>query len=91
MEGIDIHNGQTECKIYIKDKKNIEGIKEKFSVITNSKTGRAKLGSKLAKKEYNYLKKNGELDLFDLRRDSQTLVMNKKSVAEADAVKRAQE
>ena len=48
--------------------------------MVNRKTGGGKLGSKLSEKEYNHLKTSGELNLFDLRRDPQTLAMNQKSV-----------
>lgn len=85
-EIVDIHHDGTNCQVSIKDQKNIEGLKEKFLVITDSETGLVKLGSKLSFKEYNHFKKNGELDLFE---DPQRLAMNKKSVAEADALKRA--
>lgn len=37
-------------------------------------------GSTLSEQEYSNLKETGELDLFDLKRDPQTLVMNKKSI-----------
>ena len=45
----------------------------------------------LTEQEYSNLKKTGEIDLSDLRRDPQTLVMNKKSVEEAEALSRAKD
>ena len=86
-----IHQKQTKCKVYIQNKKNFDGVDEKFGIITNVKTGLAMLTSPLSDEEYSHLKENSELNLFDLRRDPQTLVMNRKGVSEADALYRAQE
>jgi hypothetical protein len=49
------------------------------------------LSSTISKEEYDNVKNTGELDLFDLRRDPQYLVINKKSVTEADILSRAKD
>ena len=49
------------------------------------------MGSTLTEQEYSNLKKNGEIDLSDLRRDPQTLVMNQKSIQEAETLSRAKD
>lgn len=91
LDGVDIHHGQKLCKVYIQDVKNSDGTQEKRALIADSETGRAFLGSPLSKPEYSNLKKTGELDLFDIRRDPQTLAMNQKGIREAEILSRAQD
>lgn len=55
------------------------------------KTSRAYLGSTLTEQEYSNFKKTGEIDLSDLQRDPQTLVMNQKTIQEAEALSRAKD
>ena len=49
------------------------------------------LGSRLTQQEYLTLKETGKLDLFDLQRDPQTLVMNQKSIQKAKVLSRAKD
>jgi hypothetical protein len=79
LDGVHIHRQQKNFKVYIKDIQTSDGRHEKLALIVDGKTGRSSLGSILTKEEYSNLKKNGEINLSDLRRDPQTLVMNKKS------------
>lgn len=88
LDGIHIHREQKNCKVYIM---NSETSGEKVVVIADSQTGRAYLGSILTEAEYSNLKKTGEIYLFDLRRDPQTLVLNQKSIQEADSLSRAKD
>jgi len=91
LDGIHIHREQKNCKVYIKDIETSDGTQKKLALITDTETGRAYLGSTLTEQEYSNLKKTGEIDLSDLRRDPQTLVMNQKSIEEAEALSRAKD
>lgn len=91
LDGIHIHREQKNCKIYIKDLETIDGTQKKLALIADTETGRSYLGSTLTEQEYSNLKKTGEIDLSDLRRDPQTLVMNQKSIKEAEALSRAKD
>lgn len=91
LDGIHIHREQKNCKVYIKDIETIDGTQKKSALIADTETGRSYLGSTLTEQEYSNLKKTGEIDLSDLRRDPQTLVMNQKSIQEAEALSRAKD
>ena len=91
LDGIHIHREQKNCKVYIKDIETSDGTQKKLALIADTETGRAYLGSTLTEQEYSNFKKTGEIDLFDLRRDPQTLVMNQKSIQEAEALSRAKD
>lgn len=91
LDGIHIHREQKNCKVYIKDIETSDGTQEKLALIADTKTGRSYLGSTLTEQEYSNLKTTGEIDLSDLRRDPQTLVMNQKSIQEAEALSRAKD
>lgn len=91
LDGIHIHREQKNCKVYIQDIKTSDGTQKKLAVIADIETGRAYLGSTLTEQEYSNLKKTGEIDLSDLRRDPQTLVMNQKSIQEAEVLSRAKD
>ena len=88
---IDIHYNQTECNLYIKNHKNNSGKEKKFLVLSDPKSGKVKVASRVTKEEYNHLKKTGQLDLFDLRRNPQSRVMNQKGIQEAEILSRAQD
>ena len=91
LDGIHIHREQKNCKVYIKDIETSDGKQKKLALIADTETGRAYLGSTLTEQEYSNFKKTGEIDLSDLRRDPQTLVMNQKSIQEAEALSRAKD
>ena len=91
LDGIHIHREQKNCKVYIKDIETSDGTQKKLALIADTETGRAYLGSTLTEQEYSNFKKTGEIDLSDLRRDPQTLVMNQKSIQEAEALSRAKD
>ena len=89
LHGIHIHRDNKICTVYIKDFEDYDCNRERRAVIADAKTGRASLGSTITEQEYSKLKKTGEIDLSDLRRDPETLVMNRKSVEEAAVLTRA--
>ena len=89
LDGVMIHHGEKNCKLYVKDSKTSDGKQEKSVVITDKNTGRAVLGSTLTEQEYSNLKQTGNIELSALRRDPQTLGMNQKSIDEAEARTRA--
>lgn len=91
LDGIHIHREQKNCKVYIKDIETSDGTQKKLALIADTETGRPYLGSTLTEQEYLNLKKTGEIDLSDLRRDPQTLVMNQKSIQEAEALSQAKD
>ena len=91
IDGIHIHRKQKTCKVYIQDIQNSDGTQEKLALIADTENGRSYLGSTLTNQEYLNLKETGKIDLFDLRRDPQTLVMNQKSIQEAEALSRAKD
>lgn len=91
FDGIHIHREQKTCKVYIQDIETSDGTQEKLALIADTENGRSYLGSTLTEQEYSNLKKTGEIDLSDLRRDPQTLVMNQKSIQEAEVLSRAKD
>ena len=91
LDGVHIHREQKDCKVYVQNKETSDGTQEKLALIVDTKTGRGYLGSTLSEEEYSNLKETGELDFSDLKRDPQTLVMNKKSINEAEILGRAKE
>jgi len=91
LDGIHIHREEQECKVYIQKVETSDGTQEKFAVIVDVKTGRSCLGSTLTDQEYSNLKEMGRIDLADLRRDPQILVMNQKGIKEAEVLSRAKD
>jgi hypothetical protein len=91
LDGIHTHREQKTCKVYIQDIETSDGTQKKFALIADTETGRSYLGSTLTEQEYSNLKKTGEIDLSDLQRDPQTLVMNQKSIQEAEVLSRAKD
>ena len=91
LDGTLIHRQGKACKVYIKNTESSDGKVEKSVVIADTKTGRSYLGSTLNEQEYSNLEETGEINLSDLRRNPQTLVMNKKSIQEADILSRAED
>nr|YP_003734626.1 hypothetical protein KrfoC_p116 [Kryptoperidinium foliaceum]ADI40411.1 hypothetical protein [Kryptoperidinium foliaceum] len=91
LDGLHIHREQKNCKVYIKDIETSDGTQKKLALIADTETGRSYLGTTLTEQEYSNLKKTGEIDLYDLRRDPQTLVMNQKSIQEAEVLSRAKD
>ena len=76
-------------EVFVKERKNSDGQTEKHAVVVGKKSGNAKLSSPLTDKEYKHLKKTHQLDLDDIRRDTQTHVMNQKGIEEAEAITQA--
>jgi len=91
LDGIHIHREEQKCKVYIQKVETSDGTQEKFAVIVDVEIGRSCLGSTLTDQEYSNLKETGRIDLGDLRRDPQTLVMNKKGIKEAEVLSRAKD
>jgi hypothetical protein len=91
LDGLHIHREQKTCKVYIQDVETSDGTQEKLALIADAETGRSYLGSTLTEQEYSNLKKTGEIDLFDVKRDPQTLAMNQKSIQEAEVLIRAKD
>ena len=91
LDSIHIHCEQKTCKVYIQDVETSDGTQEKLALIADAETGRSYLGSILTEQEYSNLKKTGEIDLSDVKRDPQTLAMNQKSIQEAEVLSRAKD
>ena len=77
--------------IYLQTSKT--GDSEPIVAIVDNKSGRLKLNSQITPEEYLDLinEKKMDLDLTDLRRDSQTGVMNEKGLREYNTIERAKE
>ena len=90
VEAIHPNDGGRRCLIYQKqmkeDSKTINNV-----VIADKDTNRAILGSELTVSESLNLESTNKLNLFDMRRDPQTLVMNEKGIKELDSLTKARE
>ena len=91
IKGNDIHYQQRDCLVYVKTDSTSTGKQQKTAVIVDSKSGRTYLSSPITNEEYLYLKETGNIDLFDMNRDPQTMTFNKKSEIEATAIKNAKD
>ena len=84
-------NAEAATKEFIDTIQNPDEDGDRLSFIADNETGKGYLGSYLTKEEYLPIKETGEIGLFDLRRDPQTLVINKKSIQESDSLFQAKQ